>query len=432
MKRKNLMTALMCTVCLTAASVSAPAMAEESTEAVTEAVQDSEEAQTDQEASETEEETEAKTAPVERPDYNALDYVTLGEYKGLTIVPEPTAATEDEINDQIRYDVQLADAMTETTEGTVAEGDIANIDYEGKLDGEAFDGGTSKDYDLEIGSHTFIDGFEEGLIGVKIGETVDLPLTFPEQYFNADMAGKEVVFTVTVNSVKSVPELTDELVNTITQGEYSDVAAYTESVRAAIEENKENSRQNQIYSEVLTQVANVCTINDYPQEMLDYGIANMKSFYQEQAEAYSMDYEDFLSTFLGMTEEEFNEQVDLAVRQNLQQEMYLKAIAEAEGIEVSDEEYQEGSEKYAEDYGYENAEELIAEYGESMVRISILQDKVLNFLVENAVIEEQTESETELSSEAAAEENTEAASGENTEESSGAAAEENTEAQTEA
>lgn len=118
-----------------------------------------------------------------------------------------------------------SDILEEVTEGTVEEGDTANIDYEGKLHGEAFEGGTAKEYGSEIGSGTFIPGFEDGLVGVKIGDTVDLPLTFPENY-TEELAGKDVVFTVTVNSVKRMPELTDDLVNQITDGEYTDVASY--------------------------------------------------------------------------------------------------------------------------------------------------------------------------------------------------------------
>ena len=215
MRRKNLMTALLCAAVVAASTVMAPgAVMAEETEAVTEA---STEAATeaDTEAS-TEASSEEELEITERPDYKALDYVELGEYKGLTVEVSPTTVTDEEVIKQIRANAG-SDILEEVTEGTVEEGDTANIDYEGKLDGEAFDGGTAKDTDLEIGSGTFIPGFEDGLIGVKIGDTVDLPLTFPENY-TEELAGKDVVFTVTVNSVKRMPELTDDLVNQITDG----------------------------------------------------------------------------------------------------------------------------------------------------------------------------------------------------------------------
>lgn len=384
MKRKHLMAMLLCAACLSTASASV--MAEE-TELTTEAV------------SEAETETEETEAKAERPDYQASDYVTLGEYKGLNVQIDLTAS-EDEIEEEVDSAVSQADVMEEVTEGTVAEGDIVSIDYEGKLDGEAFDGGTAKDYDLEIGSHSFIDGFEDGLIGVSIGDTVDLNLTFPENYFSEDLAGQEVVFTVTVHSLKRMPELTDELISTMTDGEYTTVEDYKASIRASLEEEKEAQKESMIISDLFTQIVANSTINDYPEELVAYSAQEMTDYYTEMAESFSMEYADFLSMYLGMTEDEFNEQVILAVQQNLQQEMYLKAIAEAEGVELTEEEYAEGCEKYAEAYGMESGEEIVETYGESVVRLSLLQEKVFDFLVENAVVEEITEEQPEASTEA--------------------------------
>lgn len=449
MRRKNLMAALLCTFAMTAASVAPVTVMAEETETVTEAAAETEEAgteaaeedtteadakdaeeapETDADNAEAETETGAEEAPETeaippRPEYTALDYVTLGEYKGLSVADQPIEITDDQIDEVVRQNIQFADALEKITEGTVEDGDTANIDYEGKLDGEAFDGGTAKGYDLVIGSHSFIEGFEEGLVGVAVGETVDLPLTFPENYGNADLAGKDVVFTVTVNEIKRMPELTDELASTISDGEYTDAAGYRDSIRADLESQAQTQKETMMKGELLTQVAAGSEIKEYPQEMVDYGVANMDSYYRGMAEQYSMEFEEFLSSFMGMTEEDFSEQVVLATQQNLQQEMYLKAIAESEGIEVTDEDLAEA----AKEFGFETAEEFIAAYGEDVVRISVLQDKTLDFLLENAVITE-PESETE-----AAEGETEAAEGE-TEAAEGeteAPAEADTEAQTE-
>lgn len=376
MKRKFLIAMMLCAACLTA--VPAAVYAEE-TEAVTEA-------------------TEETEAPAERPDYNAAEYVELGQYKGLEVQIDLTAS-EDEIAEEMEHYLQSADVMEEFTEGTVAEGDTVNIDYEGKKDGVAFDGGTAKGYDLTIGSGSFIDGFEDGLIGVTVGETVDLNLTFPENYFSADLAGQEVVFTVTVHSIKRMPELTDELVSTITEGEYTTVDSYKEYIRGYLEESKAAERDNMIMANLLTQVSFNSTIKEYPQVMVDFSVNEMKSYYEDMAESFSMEFADFLSMYFGMTEEAFQEQAVMSVQQSLQQELYLKAIAEAEGITLSEEEYTQGCEDYAAAYGLESGEELVATYGESVVRISILQDKVLEFLMENAVIEEIVETESELSTE---------------------------------
>ena len=422
MRRKNLMTALLCAAVVAASTVMAPGvvMAEE-TEAVTEA---STEAATeaDTEAS-TEASTEEALELAERPDYKALDYVELGEYKGLTVEVEPTTVSDDEVLKQIRANAG-SDILEEVTEGTVEEGDTANIDYEGKLDGEAFEGGTAKDTDLEIGSGTFIPGFEDGLVGVKIGDTVDLPLTFPENY-TEELAGKDVVFTVTVNSVKRMPELTDDLVNQITDGEYTDVASYKESVRKDLEDAKAASRPSEINNSLLTQIAATSTIKEYPQELVDYAANNMKNYYKQQAESSSMEFTDFLSTYFSMDEDTFNEQVDLVVKQNLRAELYLKAIAEAEDIELTDEEYEAKCEEYAENYGYDSVEKFKSAYTENEIRLSALEDKVLEFLSDNATVVEKSEDETEASSEAEA--STEATSEDGTE----SAAETETEAATE-
>lgn len=408
-------------------------MAEE-TEAVTEAATEAAdteaaaEAATEAAENSTEADTEETYEKVPRPDYTASDYVELGEYKGLTVKIAPIEVTDEEILAQISANAG-SDAMEDVTEGTVEEGDTANIDYVGKLDGEAFDGGTAKGYDLEIGSGTFIDGFEDGLVGVKIGDTVDLTLTFPESYPSEELAGKETVFTVTVNSVKRMKELTSDLVSTITDGEYTDVDAYKESVKETLIKNKEDSRDSEIKSDILSQISANSTVRDYPQEMLDYGLTNMQNAYKQMASQYDMEYADLLQNYFGMTEEQFNEEALNVVKQNLDAEMYLKAIAEKEGIEVSDDDYEAACQRYADTYGYDSVDDLKAAYDEDTIRISALQDKVLDFLEENTTVEETTE--TEASTEAAEEETAEAGTEAGTEAQT-EAAEDGTEAATEA
>lgn len=429
MRRKNLVTAIMCTFCLTAASVSPMTVMAEETELTTEAPAAEEETEgTD---------TEETEAPLERPDYTASDYVTLGEYKGLGVGLDLLTVTEEEVDEDIRSSMQQADMLETLTEGTVQDGDTANIDYVGTLDGDAFDGGTAKGTDLVIGSGMFIPGFEEGLIGVAVGDTVDLTLTFPENYGNQDLAGQETVFTVTVNEIKRVPELTDENASTLSDGAYTDAASYRESVRTALEENRESQKEYIIKNELMRQVTESSEINDYPQEMVDFGVASMEASYRQQAENYGMEYADFLSVCFGLTEDEFQEQAAAYTKQLMEQEMILKAIAEAEGIEVSDEEYAAGCERYLADEEYESTEELEAAYGEKLIRISLLQEKVLDFLMENAVIEEETEAESEQETGAldAGEEQEAGASdtGEEQEaETSDAGAEQETDAQTSA
>ena len=151
---------------------------------------------------------------------NVADYVTLGEYKGIEVSVDAPVVTDEYLDSYIDYVLQSNMVTTEITDRPVEEGDIVNIDYEGKIDGVAFDGGTAQGYDLTIGSGTFIDGFEDGLIGAETGETVDVNVTFPENYQGEEVAGKDAVFTVTVNSisVETLPELTDEFVQGLDVG----------------------------------------------------------------------------------------------------------------------------------------------------------------------------------------------------------------------
>ncbi len=406
MRKKILFVILACSICLTVSGTSSVATADEpesGTEAMTDAEAGAEAEDADAEestdagetASEESAEAETEFTVPERPDYKASDYVTLGQYKGLTVVKEPLEVTEQEIDDEILTELQYSDALETITEGVVQEGDIANIDYEGKKDGVAFDGGTAEGYDLTIGSHQFIDGFEDGLIGVAVGDTVELPLTFPENYGN-ELAGADVVFTVTVNEVRRVPELTDEVAGKVTDGEYNDVASYSESVRAQLEATREQEQETIVMSDLLTQISNTSEITGYPQEMIDYDVALMEQYYRSIAQMYSMEFEDFLSAYLEMTPETFQSEAVLACQEMMQQELYLKAIAEAEGIELTDEEYTAGTERYAQQYGYETAEELIAANDEKEIRISLLLDKVYDFLIENSnVLDAEPETETE-------------------------------------
>ncbi len=356
-------------------------------------------------AAETEEQTEAageqeSEQQAERPDYKASDFVTLGDYEGMVIEMDPIEVTNEDIQAALENDISTSGKLDELTTGEVQEGDIASIDYEGKKDGVAFDGGTAKGYDLTIGSHTFIDGFEEGLVGAKIGDTVDLNLTFPENYGSADLAGQDVVFTVTVNSVKRMPEVTDELIKEISDGSYNTIDEYKAMLKDELLESKESSRENEIYMNIMSQLYNTCTINGYPQEVVDYTVDGMRDYYKSMAEQSDMEFADFLQEYMGMDEATFETQAVSVAQSTLDQELYLRAIAEEEEIGLTDEEYQQGAEKYAADYGMSTVEELEDYFGKEIVRVSLIQDKVMEYLKENAVITEKGASaETELTAE---------------------------------
>ncbi len=391
MKRKNVI-ALMAAAAL-AVSASALTFAAE-TEDLVESI--TEEADLSVEEADTEAETE--TEALQRAAYNAVDYVEVGTYKGLSVEVDPVEVSETDIDEAVSTAVQNADAYEELTEGTVQDGDIANIDYEGKKDDVAFDGGTAEGTDLTIGSGMFIDGFESGLIGVSVGETVDLNLTFPENYGNEELAGAEVVFTVTVNSIKRMPEITDDLVNTITGGEYTTVADYRAFQKEQLEAEAQEARESSIRNELMTMLYNTCTVNGYPEDVVEYEIIRATQYYETYAAYYGVELEEFVTGMYGMDLDTFNSYLDSSIRGSLEQEMILAAVFETEGLEITDEMYDEYCEKYASQSGLETADEFKELYDENLIRASIKSDEALNLVYDNAVV---TEAETEAATETA-------------------------------
>ena len=372
---------------------------EATTEEVTTEEATTEEATTEEATeAESETETETETEFTDLPAYVASDYVTLGDYKEITVTIDSIEVSEEEVEQKI-----ASETIETLEEGTVEEGDIANIDYEGKLDGEAFDGGTATGYDLEIGSGTFIEGFESGLIGTAIGETVDLNLTFPEKYHSEDLAGKDVVFTVTVNSVQRVPELTDEVAAKVADGKTAE--EYKESIRKELEESAAAQMDYNAQYEILQQVVENASVDGYPEEALNYNMWRVRDYYEQISEMSGISLEDMLA-YYGMTEEDFDVMVEKTAQEGLAQSLVLTAVAEAEGLEVTDEEYEDGLLRYTEIQGYETAEELVAEYGENYIRNSLMQEKAMDFLRENATVVTEKETEAESETEEAAEEET--------------------------
>ena len=361
--------------------------------------------------SESESETETEFNVADLPEYDASEYVTLGEYKDLTVEVAPVEVTDEQVMDKIASETKQT-----LTEGTVESGDTVNIDYVGKIDGEEFDGGSAEGYDLEIGSCTFIDGFEDGIIGMQVGDTKDLELKFPEDYHSTDLAGKDVVFTVTVNSISRVPELTDEVADSVVEGMTAE--AYQESVRQDLEDQAKESQKTEAEQKLLQAVYENATIDGYPEENLQYTIKRATDYYEWLASMYGMSLDDYLKNY-GMTQDEFNEQIQPVAEEALGEEMTLLAIAKEENIEVSDEEYEDGLARYAEAQGMDDPSKLEEAYGENYIKNSLLQEKVLDFLYENATIEEvaetEAESESESETEAASEAASEVASEEETE-----------------
>ena len=435
MKKKVIM-ALLLGLCVTATGYTGAYASETETETVAETETAAEE-DTAEAASETSSEAASETAETEElgeePEYKALDYVTLGQYKALEVTVGSLDVTEDEIQQQFYDDCSSHDKLLQVTEGEVAEGDVVNIDYVGSIDGVEFDGGTDKGVDLTIGSGTFIPGFEDGLIGAAIGKEINVNVTFPENYGNTDVAGKDAVFAVTVNFVKKAPEMTDDIVAEIS--DHKTVDEYRKGVEEQLKADKEAQQNSDKINGILNQIYSASTINGYPEEVVNYRTAQMKAYYTQVAEQSDMTLADFLSNQLQMTEEQFDQQCPAVIKQSMIQELLLKAVAESENMEISDEEYEAGIEKYVKSTGAESKETLLSQYTEAEIRRSLIMDKALDFLKENTTVkvegedESETSSETEAASEAESTSETETVSEAETEVASETAAETETAAE---
>ena len=416
MKKKVIM-ALLLGLCVTATGYTGAYASETETETVAETETAAEE-DTAEAASETSSEAASETAETEElgeePEYKALDYVTLGQYKALEVTVCSLDVTEDEIQQQFYDDCSSHDKLLQVTEGEVAEGDVVNIDYVGSIDGVEFDGGTDKGVDLTIGSGTFIPGFEDGLIGAAIGKEINVNVTFPENYGKTDVAGKDAVFAVTVNFVIKAPEMTDDIVAEIS--DHKTVDEYRKGVEEQLKADKEAQQNSDKINGILNQIYSASTINGYPEEVVNYRTAQMKAYYTQIAEQSDMTLADFLSNQLQMTEEQFDQQCPAVIKQSMIQELLLKAVAESENMEISDEEYEAGIEKYIKSTGAESKETLLSQYTEAEIRRSLIMDKALDFLKENTTVkvegedESETSSETEAASEAESTSETEVAS----------------------
>lgn len=352
----------------------------------TESTEDNQE--TAVESTETTENTE--TAMIYFNEINADEHVTLGDYKGLEIVSSVQEISDEEVESYISYLLSMSsEELEEVTDRDVVEnGDIANIDYEGKKDGVTFD---ERTYDLEIGSGSFIDGFEEGLVGVKKGETVELNLTFPENYGEADLAGAEVVFTVTVNGIYQavITEFNDEFVVSLGIENVTTADEYRAYLKSMMEESEKEYALQEVKAQLLAMVTENAEVSNVPQELIDkfYNI-NINNMTYQAMMYYGMDLESFVSAYYGMDTETFEAETLAAAEISANQALVCLKIAKDENLLVSDEELDATIEECYAEYGYASVDAFKEAVDLEEYRDSILLNKVVDFLVENATITE--------------------------------------------
>lgn len=316
-----------------------------------------------------------------------FDYIELGDYKGLDVEYQVHEVTEEEIEDELNALVAAYSEPQQIKYGVVQEGDTANIDYVGKRDGVAFEGGTGYGYDLVIGSGTFIPGFEAGLIGAEIGNTVDLNLTFPENYHSLELAGADVVFTVTINYVlrREVPEITDDFINEISAGNIKTVDDYRQQLEEQIVSEYDDYNELQYYKDLWDKaVENATVIKDLPSDMINDKISKMVINSQQYAKSYGLSFDDFVTQYMGISPSEFNAEAAKYAKQATKESLVLKAIALKEGISVSEDEMDAAIDEYTELGNYESREKFLEQADLKELEEFVLQSKVEDFLAANA------------------------------------------------
>lgn len=359
----------------------------------------------------TESTEEAPAVPLAKYDLKGSDYVTLCDYSAI----EVTISGDYEVTDQDVLDyvekifTQGGPFYTaDPDKTTVEEGDIVNVDYVGKLDGEAFQGGTAENQNIDVSNNSsasgtgYIDGFTDGLLGASVGDVIDSNVTFPEDYNNEDLAGKEVVFTFTVNSIQkevTVDTMDDEFASE--QFHVDSVDAVYEQVRQYLESSAESSHKNDIYSAIEDYLLDNCTIDmpaDYRSDVIE---AIRQNFISRYCDGDESQMESVLTSY-GYTEESIEQEWSDSVESSIKLELIVKAIAEKEDIQIDDTEFENYVNNIVSNGGYGDADTLYsnygygdAVYGENQIRVIYLAGLVLDKLSETAVVTENAVEETE-------------------------------------
>lgn len=297
--------------------------------------------------------------------------------------------TEDEFNKAVE---QRLDAMTDMVvkeDGQVEEGDTVNLDFDGYVDGEQFEGGQAEGYDLEIGSGMFIPGFEEQLVGLKVGEEKEVEVTFPEEYHAEELAGKPAVFKTKINEIKAkeVPELDDELASEL-DSNANNVEEFKANLRQQLEEQKKTDAENAQKEEAITLATDNATI-DIPEAMVRTEQDRMMSEFAQRIQQQGLDLNTYFQ-ISGQSEDDLREQMKEDAELRVKTNLTLAAIADAENIEVTDEDVDKELETMSEQFNI-SVEDIKKTLGNTdLVKNDVRVKKVINLLVDEAKLVEST------------------------------------------
>ena len=341
---------------------------------------------------------DSKLVPVVQPsvdlkgiDENGVEFVftivtkpevNVKKYKGLNIKPEKVEVTDEEINHELGHLLERYTELVNKEDGAVESGDVAVIDFEGFKDGVAFDGGKGENYSLEIGSNTFIPGFEDQIIGMKSGEEKDLDITFPEDYGAKDLAGAKVVFKVKVNEIKTKEkrELDEEFFEDLGMEGVNSEETLKEEIKKSIEAQKEAEAENNYIDKILEEVSKNVEV-DIPEPMVDEEVNRLLKRFEEQMKMQGISL-DLYYQFTNSNEEALKSQMEKEAYSNVLYRLMLEEIMNLEKIEVSSEEAEKEAEELAKKYQMEKDEFLAQFGGIEMIQYDLEMRKAIELLKE--------------------------------------------------
>ena len=311
--------------------------------------------------------------------------VTLGQYKGIEATREPVSVSDEDVNAEVES-ARKRNARKVSVEREAQLGDNANIDFDGYLNGERFDGGKAEGYDLELGSNSFVPGFEEQIVGMQIGEEKDLDITFPEEYVE-DLAGKAVVFKVKLNSltVSELPELDDEFAKDVS--EFDTLDEYKADIRANLEKRRQDEAEEKVRSEIMHKAAENMTV-EIPEVMVQEKVEEILRNYAANfgLNSRDMEYAQLLQ-MMGLDENTVNVSIRPGAQVQVKNDLLIEAVIKAENIEATDEEVEEYLNKVAESIQAQ-PEEVKNYFGLEFLAGERKKEKATNLIIDSAVITE--------------------------------------------
>lgn len=311
--------------------------------------------------------------------------VTLGEYKGIEVESKEAGVTDEEIEEEINKVRENNSRMITIEDRAVEDGDTVTIDFDGYVDGEQFEGGMAEDYSLVIGSHTFIDNFEEQLIGKNIGDDVEVNVTFPDQYQAEELRNKEALFKVKINAIKmkELPDADDEFAQEVS--DFDTLDEYKEDLRKKLLENKEAALKREKEEEVVGAIIENAQM-DIPDPMVNAQTQQMTQEFAQRLQSQGLSLEQYMQ-LTGMTPQKMLEELKPQALKSIQSRLVLEAVVAAENIEASEEDFDKEIENMAEMYNMEadKLRDLVGEDEKEQIRMDIAVQKAVDFVVEASV-----------------------------------------------